>query len=123
MRFRTLHHKQVAIRIGCWPVFKRGTDGDAAASDADGSAIGRPLGRATSSFVDTGADTQRAPRQGRNSPVSRSLALRVFRKENHVYHGLAVALCLIAALAMIAGAIRSLFTNMHATSGFGQAVQ
>jgi hypothetical protein len=40
-----------------------------------------------------------------------------------VYHGLAVALCLIGALAMIAGAIRALFANMHATSGFGHAVQ
>ncbi len=40
-----------------------------------------------------------------------------------MYHGLAVAICLIAALALIAGAIRGLFANMHATSGFGHAVQ
>lgn len=40
-----------------------------------------------------------------------------------MYHGLAAALCLIAALALIAGAIRALFANMHATNGFGHAVQ
>ena len=40
-----------------------------------------------------------------------------------MYHGLVVALCLIAALALIAGAIRALFANMHATNGFGHAVR
>lgn len=39
-----------------------------------------------------------------------------------MYHVLAVAICLIAALALIAGAIRALFANMHATSGFGHAI-
>ena len=40
-----------------------------------------------------------------------------------MYHGLAVAVCLIAALVLIAGAIRVLFTNTRATSGLGHAVQ
>jgi hypothetical protein len=40
-----------------------------------------------------------------------------------VNHGLAVAICLIAALALIVGAIRALFTSTRAPSGFGHAVQ
>jgi hypothetical protein len=40
-----------------------------------------------------------------------------------VNHGLAVAICLIAALALMAGAIRALVTNARGSSGFGHAVQ
>jgi hypothetical protein len=40
-----------------------------------------------------------------------------------VYHGLAIAICLTAALALIAGAVRALFPNARSVSGFGHAVQ
>jgi hypothetical protein len=40
-----------------------------------------------------------------------------------VNHGLAVAICLIAALALMASAIRALITNARGSSGFGHAVQ
>jgi hypothetical protein len=40
-----------------------------------------------------------------------------------VYHGLAAAICLIAALVLITGAIRALFAPTRATSSFGQAVR
>ena len=40
-----------------------------------------------------------------------------------MYHGLAVAICLIAALALIAAATRGLVANMYPTSDFGRAVE
>jgi hypothetical protein len=40
-----------------------------------------------------------------------------------MFHGLALALCLIAALALIAGAIRALLGTVHSANGFGHAVQ
>ena len=40
-----------------------------------------------------------------------------------MYHVLAVAICLIAALALIAGAIRALFAPTRATSSFGTALE
>jgi hypothetical protein len=38
-------------------------------------------------------------------------------------HGLGLAVCLIAALALFAGAIRVLLANLGSASGFGHAVQ
>lgn len=40
-----------------------------------------------------------------------------------MYHGLAAAICLIAALVLITGAVRALVTTTRATGGFGHAVQ